>query len=404
MIGTTIEFFDFYILPPPRCCLSPDYSSLGPIRPPRLSRRWQHSRLRSSHGRWARLFRPFWRSYWAQGDPGCPVTMGLFTVAIGALPTYRTIGVAAPLLLALFRLGQGLVSAASGEARCFWRSRMHRRTSAPGTACSRSSARRWILPSGGIFLVLSGGSPTSSLRLWLAHSVSGERRAGACRPLRAANDYRDAVFREALSRRERVKVRMLTVFREHTRIWWSAPCQPRHVRAFLPDDGVRAVLGNHGARLQPPEISGDAAVRHFLRDFHSARRGAGGTGTPPTLLWVTAAIGAFGLVLAPMFMAGTTGAVLMMVVGLVDGPDLRTARHSAFRAIPDLGAIHGKLADVQVRRHLRRFAGAVHRHVARQDLRAAIRRLLPLCGGGIDTDGLLAARETKDDDLAKSKV
>src|ERR1700684_1797180 len=36
------------------------------------------------------------------------LTMGVSTVAIGALPTYNTIGVAAPLLLALCRFGQGL--------------------------------------------------------------------------------------------------------------------------------------------------------------------------------------------------------------------------------------------------------------------------------------------------------
>ena len=35
-----------------------------------------------------------------------------------------------------------------------------------------------------------------------------------------------------------------------------------------------------------------------------------------TLLWVTSAIGVFGLVMAPMFLAGTFGAVMMMAVGL----------------------------------------------------------------------------------------
>jgi MFS family permease len=35
-----------------------------------------------------------------------------------------------------------------------------------------------------------------------------------------------------------------------------------------------------------------------------------------TLLWVTSAIGAFGLMMAPMFLAGTVGAVMTMVVGL----------------------------------------------------------------------------------------
>src|SRR5207237_9483564 len=35
-----------------------------------------------------------------------------------------------------------------------------------------------------------------------------------------------------------------------------------------------------------------------------------------TLLWVTIAIGAFGLVMGPLFMAGTTGALLTLVIGL----------------------------------------------------------------------------------------
>jgi len=35
------------------------------------------------------------------------------------------------------------------------------------------------------------------------------------------------------------------------------------------------------------------------------------------MLWITATIGVFGLILAPMFVAGTTGAVAMMALGLL---------------------------------------------------------------------------------------
>ena len=44
---------------------------------------------------------------------------------------------------------------------------------------------------------------------------------------------------------------------------------------------------------------------------HIAEKGRRGT-----LLWVTAAIGAFGLIMAPLFAAGTVGAAIMMALGL----------------------------------------------------------------------------------------
>ncbi len=107
--------------------------------------------------------------------------------------------------------------------------------------------------------------------------------------------------------------------------------------------------------------------------------------------------------MAPMFVAGTTGALVMMalglsLMGLTYGP---------------LGTVLSELFPTSVRYTgsslAFNFAGILAPrsrrtgHMAGQELRPAVRRLLPLRGGGTDTLGLLI-RETKDEDLAKSKV
>ena len=60
------------------------------------------------------------------------------------------------------------------------------------------------------------------------------------------------VFRDALNRRERVKVPMLVVFRDHPKaLLLGTMIVARHLRAVLSDDGLRAVLGHDRARLHP---------------------------------------------------------------------------------------------------------------------------------------------------------
>ncbi|QQL48940.1 MFS transporter [Mucilaginibacter ginkgonis] len=110
LVGTTIEFFDFYI-----------YATAAVLVFPKLFFRASDptSATLESLATFALAFfaRPLGAAIFGHfGDRkgrkatlvAALMTMGPSTVAIGLLPGYATIGVAAPILLALFRFGQGL--------------------------------------------------------------------------------------------------------------------------------------------------------------------------------------------------------------------------------------------------------------------------------------------------------
>jgi len=110
LIGTTIEFFDFYIYATAAVLVFPKlfFPSADPA-----------SAMLASLATFALAFiaRPFGAMLFGHfGDKkgrkttlvAALMTMGPSTVAIGLLPTYSSIGIAAPILLALFRFGQGL--------------------------------------------------------------------------------------------------------------------------------------------------------------------------------------------------------------------------------------------------------------------------------------------------------
>src|SRR5690606_29826823 len=107
LVGTAIEFFDFYI-----------YATAAVLVFPRLffPRADPAAGLLASFATFAIAFlaRPIGSAIFGHfGDRigrkatlvAALLTMGASTVAIGLLPTYATIGIAAPLLLALFRFG-----------------------------------------------------------------------------------------------------------------------------------------------------------------------------------------------------------------------------------------------------------------------------------------------------------
>lgn len=110
LIGTTIEFFDFYI-----------YATAAVLVFPALffPNSSHGSAVLESLATFALAFfaRPIGSALFGHfGDRigrkatlvAALLTMGISTVTIGILPTYATIGIAAPALLALCRLGQGL--------------------------------------------------------------------------------------------------------------------------------------------------------------------------------------------------------------------------------------------------------------------------------------------------------
>src|ERR1700753_3067822 len=110
LVGTTIEFFDFYI-----------YSTAAVLVFPKLffPAADPTSATLQSLATFALAFfaRPLGAAIFGQFGArkgrkatlvAALMTMGPSTVAIGLLPSYQQIGVVAPILLALFRFGQGL--------------------------------------------------------------------------------------------------------------------------------------------------------------------------------------------------------------------------------------------------------------------------------------------------------
>src|SRR5574338_1360742 len=110
LIGTTIEFFDFYIYATAAVLVFPRlfFPSTDPA-----------SGVLASLATFAIAFiaRPIGSALFGHfGDRigrkttlvAALLTMGLSTVAIGVLPGYPSIGIAATILLCVFRLGQGI--------------------------------------------------------------------------------------------------------------------------------------------------------------------------------------------------------------------------------------------------------------------------------------------------------
>jgi len=246
-------------------------------------------------------------------------TMGLSTVAIGALPTYHTIGFAAPLLLALCRFGQGLgLGGEWGGAVLLAIENAPPNKRAWYGMFPQLGAPIGFFFSGGVFLLLSR---------WLSDEqffAFGWRLPFlASAALVLVGLYvrltitETPVFREALKRGEQVKVPMVAVFRDHARVLFAGVFVSLstfvifYLMTVFALSWSTSALGYSRGKFLLMQLF---TICFFALTIPISALLAE-RGRRRTMLWVTVAIGIFGLIMAPLFTAGTTGAVLMMAIG-----------------------------------------------------------------------------------------
>ena len=322
LVGTTIEFFDFYI-----------YATAAVLVFPRLffpASDPASSTLASlaTFGI-AFLARPIGSALFGHfgdriGRKKTLVlalsTMGLSTFAIGALPAYHSIGIAAPLLLALCRFGQGIgLGGEWGGAVLLAVENAPPDRRALYGMFPQLGAPLGFLLSGGTFLLLSH---------WLTDkqffSFGWRLPFLASAVLVLLGLYvrltitETPVFLGSIQRAEQVGAPLLTVLRRHTRALVAGilVCLATFVLFYLMTVfalswGTTALHYSRGSFLLI-QLFG---ILFFAFTIPISALLAE-RGRRPVMLGVTALIALFGLVLAPLFTAGTTGAVFMMALGL----------------------------------------------------------------------------------------
>jgi metabolite-proton symporter len=321
LMGTAIEFFDFYIYATAAVLVFP--RQFFPSSDPSTA-------TLASLATFAIAFlaRPIGSALFGHfGDRvgrkttlvAALLTMGVSTVAIGALPTYDAIGFAAPLLLALCRFGQGL--GLGGE----WGGAVLLATenAPPGKRAwygmfPQLGAPIGFFCSGGIFLLLSRWLTDEQFFSWgwRVPFLSSAVLVVIGLYVRLAITE-TPVFAQAVARHERVKVPMITVFREHagglvlgTVIGTSVYVIFYLTTVFSLSWGTSA-LGYTRNEFLIIQLVG---VVFFGLTVPLAAVLAE-RGRRPMLMGVNLAIAAFGLVMAPLFQAGLAGAVATMIVG-----------------------------------------------------------------------------------------
>ncbi len=333
LIGTTIEFFDFYI-----------YATAAVLVFPKLffPEGDGNAATLQSLATFALAFfaRPVGSAVFGHyGDRigrkatlvAALLTMGLSTVAIGLLPTYADIGIVAPLLLALCRFGQGL--GLGGE----WGGAVLLATenAPPGKRAwygmfPQLGAPIGFLCSTGIFLVLTEWLSDAQFLAWgwrvpfLASAALVI--VGLWVRLRITET---PDFQKTLDRDERVRLPMLTVLKQHPRALLAGTFAAMATFVLFYLMTVFALswgtsrLGYSREQFLILQMGG---VLFFAAGIPVAALYADRKGRRRAMVVASVAIFVFGLLFAPLFSSGSAAGVLLFlalglgIMGLTYGP------------------------------------------------------------------------------------
>jgi metabolite-proton symporter len=342
LVGTTIEFFDFYIYATAAVLVFPKL--FFPASDP-------SSATLQSLATFALAFfaRPVGSALFGHfGDRvgrkatlvAALLTMGLSTVVIGLLPTYETIGIWAPALLALCRFGQGL--GLGGE----WGGAVLLATenAPPGKQALYGMFPQLGAPLGfvcstGIFLLLTGMYSDAEFFAWVwrVPFLASALLVFVGLYVRLQLSETPA-FQRAIENQERVKIPMLTVVTQHpmTLLLGTFAATATFVLFYLMTvfslSWGTSALGYTRSQFLILQMIG---VVFFALTIPISALIADKRGNVRMLIWATVAIILFGLVLAPLFTAGSQLAVLfylslgLALMGLTYGP-LGTALAALF--------------------------------------------------------------------------
>jgi metabolite-proton symporter len=322
LIGTTIEFFDFYI-----------YATAAVLVFPRLffPASDPASATLASLATFgiAFLARPIGSALFGHfGDRvgrkatlvAALSTMGLSTVIVGALPTYNMIGLTAPLLLALCRFGQGLgLGGEWGGAVLLAVENAPPNKRAWYGMFPQLGAPLGFFLSGSVFLLLTRLLTEKQFFMfgWRLPFLASAALVFVGLYVRFTLTE-TPVFRQALVRAEPVRAPMILVFRNHARTLVAGilVCLSTFVLFYL----MTVFALSWGTTALGYSRSQFLVMQLFACSFFALTIPLSAVwaerGRRRAMLWITISIGLFGLILAPLFTAGTAGAVLMMASGL----------------------------------------------------------------------------------------